>query len=99
IPAASSSGRPQLGLVRLGWTPKGDAGEKEVYADVFVSRPSDKIPSHVRLVAKVNVVPAFTAFTTVRREGEKLVFDHDVVAGELRENGFAQRSFYLVSYT
>lgn len=96
IPAPGTTGLPQFGIVRVGWTPKGESGQKIVSADVYSTRDNDKVSSLDRLKAEVNVIPAFNV---MRREGSQLFLGRELPVGEFRENAIAQRTMYVVSFT
>jgi hypothetical protein len=95
VPAAASSGSPQVAIVRLAWTGKGDVGPKTISAQLFAGI-GDDLPTATSLSVDTVVVPAFDV---VRQEGSEWVPARELPFGELRENAVVKQTFYLLSST
>jgi hypothetical protein len=95
VPAAGP-GRPQFALVRLSWSGKA-IGPKNIFANLYAGLPGAPAPSHQRLDAEINVVPAFEL---VRRTGPTgWAPTRELPVGDLREDAVVTQEFFLLSST
>lgn len=96
IPGADPTRGPQFGLVRLGWTGKGEPGAKSIAADLFANLPNGT-PDHTPLQANSLVVPAFDLLH--RDNPRNWTPTHEIQLGELRENSEVRHELFLASST
>lgn len=96
LPGADPAAGSQMGIVRLGWTGKGEPGPKYIKAYLQAGTGDDH-PVGYTLEVTTIVVPAFEL---IRRDGPATWSAvTDLSFGDLRENGEARREIYLLSST
>jgi hypothetical protein len=96
LEAADPAAGTQVGIIRLTWEGRGEAGPRVVNA-TLVSRLGETPGTVTTLEAQMAVVPGFDA---VRREGVDLwASARELPVGELRENAEFTRTVYLLSAT
>lgn len=96
VPAADPAAGAQVALVKLKWSGKDSRGKKRITGTVYASI-GEADPVAEELAAEITIISGYAAF---RREGLTGWTSADTLQmGELRENGLAKQSFFLVSYT
>jgi hypothetical protein len=96
LPGADPAAGGQMGIVRLGWTGKGEPGPKYIKAYLQAGTGDDH-PVGYTLDVTTIVVPVFEL---IRRDGPTTWSAvTDLSLGDLRENAEARREIYLLSST
>jgi hypothetical protein len=96
VPPADPMTGPQFALIRLFWSGKAPVGAKTISADVFAGI-GDGNPSHNKLEAAINVVPAFDLIR--RDESGKWVSVRELPFGDLVAEAVVRQDIFLTSTT